>query len=448
MEVQTQAYRDVKEGNLERAFSDIAAVIPNEITLGHIKERLASLPENMNEVTIVNEDSSNMIIELKIEETVYPYEINILPSPEGVHYEQYYRQDHTIAEEVFEHANHGFEIVVRTIFNNDILGSFFQQLHLLWQLAPEMLFALDISASAKVISRNYVQYHIENNLLPDTQDLYVIHSIYEGESEVPSQFWFHTHGLLRAGLTDVELIIPSSLSSYNGISDLFNTFVNNAIQNGSVSVNEPIVIAQSKTGYIQVIAVPWEEGLAYIGKKSLPFDLSDVETEEVRLQPVDAEVSFIGGMQDRDEYHQLPSCLLFEYKEDEGYMQCFTKEFTESEELMFYKTNEETYRIAYNAKQSFGYFAEIFHAQKGTEGFQFIAKFGIPYDEEEFEHMWFDMQEITEETINGILMNSPYYVTNMEEGNQYHLDFEQLTDWIIYAGEDVITPSNLYLFIG
>ncbi|GIN84081.1 hypothetical protein J6TS2_04670 [Heyndrickxia sporothermodurans] len=448
MEVQTQAYRDVKEGKLERAFSEIAAVIPNELTLDDLKERFLAITENSDEITIIKEDQTSMIIELKVEDTVIPYEIFIVPSPEGVHYEQYYRQDHTIPEEVFELANQGHEIVVRTIFNGDVLSSFYLQLHLLWRLAPEMLFALDISAAAKIISRNYIQYHVENNLLPDTQDLYVIHSIYGGESEEPSQFWFHTHGLLRAGLTDVELIIPSSLSSYNGISDLFNTFVNNAIQNGNVPVNEPIVIAQSKAGFIQVIAVPWEEGLAYIGKRSLPFDLADVETEEVRLQPIDAEVSFIGGMNDRDEHHQLPSCLLFEYNEEEGYMQCFTKQFTENEEMMFYKTNEETARIAYNAKQSFGYFAEIFNAEKENKEFHFIAKFGIPYDEEEFEHMWFDMQNINEDNISGVLTNSPYYVTNMQEGNQYPLDFEHLTDWIIYAGEDMITPSNLYLFIG
>ena len=50
-----------------------------------------------------------------------------------------------------------------------------------------MLFALDLSAASKVISRSYIQYHIENTILPDVQDLYVIHSIYEGgEEQEPS----------------------------------------------------------------------------------------------------------------------------------------------------------------------------------------------------------------------------------------------------------------------
>lgn len=59
-----------------------------------------------------------------------------------------------------------------------------------------MLFVIDSSAAMKVISRSYIEYHVENELLPDIPDLYVIHSVYEDDKEgEPTQYWFHTHGL-------------------------------------------------------------------------------------------------------------------------------------------------------------------------------------------------------------------------------------------------------------
>ena len=74
--------------------------------------------------------------------------------------------------------------------------------------------------------------------------------------------------LLRAGVTEIELIIPNRISSYYGIGDLFQTFANNAVENGQVPMNEPIVIAHSQQGSIHTVAVPWEKGLSYIGHKT------------------------------------------------------------------------------------------------------------------------------------------------------------------------------------
>ena len=77
-----------------------------------------------------------------------------------------------------------------------------------------------------------------------------------------------------------------------------------------------------------------------------------------------------------------------------------------------------------------------------------FAKFGVSYEEGKSEHMWFEMQNITEEFIQGILINEPYFIKDMSEGNSYHLDFDDLTEWVIYAGDAVIKPNNLYMFIG
>lgn len=240
----------------------------------------------------------------------------------------------------------------------------------------------------------------------------------------------------------MELIIPNRLSSYYGIPDLFQTFANNAIENGYVPINEPVIIAQSQQGTIHTVAVPWEKGLSYIGHKTSITQLTSIEEEEVSIQPTDANKLFLGGMDARDEYHQLPSVVLFYFNAEEGYIESFFNEQEENTGLMFYKTNAETDRMAYNAKNSFGYFANIFNIEQNNEDFRFLAKFGIHYEEGKSEHMWFEMKNITEDNINGVLINHPYFIEHMTEGISYNLDFENLTEWVIYRKIGKKTPSS------
>ncbi|HDW3058102.1 TPA: DUF4026 domain-containing protein [Bacillus cereus] len=395
MEVQTETYRAAMNGTLERHFSDMIAVIPTRITIEQLKQRLETIATKVDELKIVYSDETSLIVELHMDEAIIPYELHIDEANDPEEYKMYNRQDSTIVDRNFEDAAFGTEIFTRTLFVGDVLDCFFQQLQFLWNLAPDLLFVIDSSAAMKVISRSYIEYHVENELLPDIPDLYVIHSVYEDDKD-----------------------------------------------------DEPIVIAHSQQGSIHTVAIPWEKGLSYIGHKTSMDQLSSIEDEEVKLQPIDAQNTFLGGMDARDEYHQSPSVLLFKFNTSEEYIESFFKEHEEATGLMFYKTNSETNRMAYNAKNTFGYFSNIFHIEQSNEDFRFLAKFGVSYEEGKSEHMWFEMQNITEDFIQGILINEPYFIEDMSEGNSYHLDFDNLTEWVIYAGDAVIKPNNLYMFIG
>ena len=67
------------------------------------------------------------------------------------------------------------------------------------------------------------------------------------------------------------------------------------------------------------------KGLSYIGHKTSMDQLSSIEDEEVKLQPIDAQNTFLGGMDARDEYHQSPSVLLFKFNTSEEYIESFSK---------------------------------------------------------------------------------------------------------------------------
>ena len=86
MQVQTNAYRAAREGTLERSFSDLIAVVPDVLSIEVVKARLFEI---YDEVSILNEDETSILIEIKSDDSVTPYEIHVQPTPEDVQYEQY-----------------------------------------------------------------------------------------------------------------------------------------------------------------------------------------------------------------------------------------------------------------------------------------------------------------------------------------------------------------------
>ena len=176
--------------------------------------------------------------------------------------------------------------------------------------------------------------------------------------------------------------------------------------------------------------------------------LSSIEDEEVKLQPIDAQNTFLGGMDARDEYHQSPSVLLFKFNTSEEYIESFFKEHEEATGLMFYKTNSETDRMAYNAKNTFGYFSNIFTLNNQMKIFVSLLSLVSPTKKEKVNICGLKCKTLRKISFKEYSLMNHIFIKDMSEGNSYHLDFDNLTEWVIYAGDAVIKPNNLYMFIG
>ena len=101
------------------------------------------------------------------------------------------------------------------------------------------------------------------------------------------------------------------------------------------------------------------------------------------------------------------------------------------------------------AKENFYYFENIFENQKNSNDWSFLVKIGCRYEEnseEKFEHMWFDIKEITENTVKGILTNTPYFIDDMKNGEVYELSRDDMSDWIIYTPNMTINANNVYMY--
>ncbi|NJO92909.1 MAG: DUF2314 domain-containing protein [Chloroflexia bacterium] len=81
-----------------------------------------------------------------------------------------------------------------------------------------------------------------------------------------------------------------------------------------------------------------------------------------------------------------------------------------------------------------------------------LIKAGIEVDDEykqenemNKEHLWFEVVDINKNRFTGILLNQPYYISTMNEGEQIDFYESEITDWIIYTKEYQINPDNVYL---
>lgn len=121
------------------------------------------------------------------------------------------------------------------------------------------------------------------------------------------------------------------------------------------------------------------------------------------------------------------------------------------------------------AKDRFSYFLQIFekHSKQLKKSFfkrifgkkeekenqwSFIVKFGLTVDNAndhtEREHLWFSVISADSKRIEGKLLNAPYWIDSLKEGDIKFYPLEVLTDWIIFdADGNQYTPDSIYQLI-
>lgn len=80
-----------------------------------------------------------------------------------------------------------------------------------------------------------------------------------------------------------------------------------------------------------------------------------------------------------------------------------------------------------------------------------LIKIALDIDEEfreeqnDYEHIWFELLETSEKDLTAKLTQEPYYVKDMHVDSIGTYPFERITDWIIYTKERRLTPDDAYL---
>lgn len=457
-----QQYLAMSQGEAELEISYMYAFSATPVTALQLEQRIQEL-QALQDIDIEYNEDDNEQFMLRCTLNDEPLLFNIAvraQDDDDQEFTPYYSTD-PIAPELLAQVNSAPSMVfVESLFTQEPLASFRTQLQLLQWLVPNILLGVDQSAGGRVFTKEWLNFQLEADVLPNIESLYVIHAIYDNEEDPPSKFWFHTHGLLRCGIPEVDLIFPHSLGDYYGIDALICSFVGQALNEGKVKFAEPILCGQTDETQQYIVALPFEEGLRHM-RQQTPLDhLADLEHMHFDLEGA-PEGQFLGDKADRDEHHQHPSCVLFKTTEENPILETFFAGFADNERTMFYRPTSETAMMSYKAQLRWDYFRQIFadygqpkksgflskllKAKEEKSEFGFMIKCGIVVDEDDGrEHMWFVPKEVNGDNFVAELINSPYYATDMKRGGVYSLDKTQITDWVVYYQGDQYTPDSIY----
>ena len=305
-------------------------------------------------------------------------------------------------------------------FHEDAKKSFHLQLKLAKALVPDLIGLLDESAE-KMLPAKWVFMTAESNVSPNPKSLFTVHAVADKNNKV----WLHTHGLCRCGIPELE-ILESDQENYQNHYNLISAYA--------------MYLIDKKGDFDQ-----FEKGV-YIGH--LINDYPVVVTSRLWTEGIKQYKHLkLGSLKDRQDGHNTKTNIIFLYKSEEDEKKGILSKVSIYDELwgenpLFFFSDEETERMK---KLAYERFDCVKKAGENKEN-SVLLKIGLPLEEEgKFEHIWFELLEIKKDKLKAKLTQEPYDVSNMHTGDIGWYTKEDVTDWLIYTKDFMISPDNAYL---
>jgi uncharacterized protein YegJ (DUF2314 family) len=271
------------------------------------------------------------------------------------------------------------------------------------------------SSSTLVWHAEDLDTELMHNADLDVESLYAIHAVSD-DGETCS--WLHTHGVAELGGFDIDILRPSE-SFTEQSSDVIRAMVFMILE-GALAPDENDVPMFQPGGEIRLVPVR---------------DFHRAAT------PKDA------AAREADEWHtENRSVICDPGKKSVRSAQCLQKEMPESYMSPFSKYSTDL--MAERAKATAGLFRSMLaeFADLGAEG---VAKFGYKTDEarntggDDCEHLWFQVHAVKGDTFDCTLLNEPFEIQGMHEGDRGMHKLSDLTDWSIGTPAGAITPRSM-----
>ena len=349
--------------------------------------------------------------------------------PEDYQIPEMFRVAHFFSDvDVEEIDSRSVGLLVEMEFSENILDSYHLQLKIIHTIFPEVLGVLDYSAE-KIISGAWLMLAAKGNTPPAPRYIFTTQAVYQSDEDV----WLHTHGLNRCGLMELEVLGSTKDTSSN------HCHVIEAV--AARLIEEPDSFEEDGTMYVARLSnnqplmatwLPWE-------------DCMDTIEEGV-----------LGGPADREDEagHNGYTGSLFVYTSPKNMEEGLVSHLSVYDELladnpMYMMTNKETDRMKALARERVGHMKDAFEEFAETV----LIKVGLTIDEEyqtennTKEHIWFELQSITDDSFTAELTQEPYMVSGMHAGDVGTYSYDDITDWIVFTEDDRITPDEVYLMM-
>lgn len=252
----------------------------------------------------------------------------------------------------------------------------------------------------------------------DIEALYTIHAIYDENAPEPVYHWLHTHGLEALGAFDLDVVRPSPLLAQH---------VGDPLRALALAALEGAITTTSM--YFQ------------LGNPGGVVDLVPADDFNAQAAPEDA------GLRSHDEFHSGRRAVVCQPR---GFFSLFRRRPIPSRFMSALDgpfvvnfTSQATEQMAARARQTIDIFQGL------------IAEFGpdlpnglkIGYttasDPTGKEHLWFEVHGFDGERVDATLMNQPFDVPALQQGQRGWHPIADVTDWIVSSPAGPMTPRNL-----
>lgn len=340
-----------------------------------------------------------------------------------------YRLCHDIPQEDLEAMEDTAGMVVRVHFHENVQAGLHLQLKVADALVPNALAAVDFSRE-RVLSPVWLHMAAESAVDPALSYLFSIQAVSDGEG---CPVWLHSHGLYRCGHFELEALnVPQEKVGMVG--EILNSMAETVLDRGGYpEEDQPIALAKLASG--DPLLVSWRRW-------------------ENCMEEYPA--STLGVGESRDEGHRGPSGVFSFYDSIEDAQAGRRRPLGELDperyqHPMYNLTTEETDRMQALAVERLDWLRRGFALGGEVKA---IVKMGLDQDperegEDDFyngkEHIWFVLQELKADTLVGELINAPYFISGLHEGDRLEVGLDRLTDWRLYLNDRQIGPDDVYL---
>lgn len=336
---------------------------------------------------------------------------------ENVHLEMGYLQP----EDLEASRQSRWSIGVSTRFGDSPLQAFHEQIRLLNTVAPGAVVTFDISASWPR-GGDWLRDTAAAKVPPSPENLYSVHAVVDPEAD--DRVWLHTHGLLRCGSIELEMI-DAPAEHAPTLCNLLGAAAAMTLELGPPPPDEPFLVGQG----LELVWLPWEQGLAHVPRGAA------------------------GTQRDRDEFHSHPSGILF--APGEKWLGLFGSRFRTpagylpilQDNPLLYVSNLETARMGQLAAERLDRFSALHQRYGEHNDWLFLVKLGYAVDhsveDDEREHLWFRVHGMDSDGFDATLINEPYSIARMHEGQREHHDLSLLSDWSVHCPDGSFDPDSV-----
>ena len=294
-----------------------------------------------------------------------------------------------------------------TAFPERPVADFHAQLKMLQAVAPDAVCVLDTN-SGTPRSAQWLHDMAGSIAPPPLESLYAIHWV--GDE---GYAWLHTHGLERCGSIELDIVdVPADFAGL--AAQLINVVSAKFIEDGVPDEDAVFYAGQD----IELLWLPWQKGVE-VAPRGVP-----------------------GGRADRDdEAHTGRRGLLFA----PGYKSPVVYRTILEDNPLLYLSNMATTRAALLAKERLDRFRALL-ARYGDDQWLFLIKLGYATDggaDNDREHLWFQVHAMEDTTVDATLLNNPYDIERLQEGQRDVHDLALMSDWSIMCGLGSFTPSTV-----